>query len=177
MIILMGVAGAGKSMQGKLFADELGYQWLSTGEIFRALANSGEREELRTGKLVGDDEVIDIVDKALVGLDLSKEVILDGYPRTIKQAEWLLTQVADGRLSLTAIFNLVATRKVVKERLLARGRNDDTDAVIDRRFQEYEQKTLPIINFLRDSDIKVEDIDADQTPKQVHDALLGHIKK
>ncbi len=65
MIILMGVAGAGKSMQGRMFADEHGYAWISTGELFRVLVTGQRRQQMLAGKLLSDEEVIKLIDKTL----------------------------------------------------------------------------------------------------------------
>lgn len=177
MIILMGVAGAGKSMQGRLFADEHGYAWISTGELFRVLVTGKRRQQMLEGKLLSDDEVIELVDKTLKMIDTDKEFLLDGFPRTKVQADWLLEQVRSGRFPLTAIFNLTASPTVVKERLLKRGRQDDTEAAIKRRFDEYETVTMPIIDYFKQAGIDVYDINADQEPIAVHDNILQYIKR
>lgn len=175
MIILMGVAGAGKSMQGRLFADEHGYAWISTGELFRVLVTGERRAQMLEGKLLSDEEVIALVDKTLKLIDLDQEFLLDGFPRTKVQADWLLEQVKAGRLNLTAVFNLTATPEVVKKRLLARGRQDDTEEVIEKRFKEYQTATLPILDYFKQAGAPVYDIDADQDPITVHDKIMGYI--
>jgi adenylate kinase len=177
MIILMGVAGGGKSTQGRLFADEHGYAWISTGELFRVLVTGERRREMLEGKLLDDQEVIELVDRTLKLIDLDQEFLLDGFPRTKVQADWLLGEVKAGRLNLTAIFNLTASREVVKKRLLARGRQDDTNEVIETRFKEYENSTLPMVDYFRESGSAVYDIDADQDPITVHDQILELLKK
>lgn len=176
MIILMGVAGAGKSMQGRMFADEHGYAWVSTGELFRVLVTGQRRQQMLEGKLLSDDEVIKLIDKTLKQLiDTNQEFLLDGFPRTKAQADWLLEQVKQDRFKLTAIFNLKATPAVVKERLLSRGRQDDTETAIAKRFEEYKAVTLPIIDYFRRAGIAVYDIDADKDPTTVHDEIMRHI--
>lgn len=178
MIILMGVAGAGKSMQGRLFADEHGYAWVSTGELFRVLVTGQRRQQMLEGKLLSDKEVIELIDKTLKQLiDTNQEFLLDGFPRTKTQADWLLEQVKQGRFDLTAIFNLKATPEIVKKRLLSRGRQDDTEAAIKRRFEEYDTVTLPIIDYFRQAGIAVYDVDADKDPAAVHDEIMRHIDK
>lgn len=175
MILLMGVAGSGKSMQGKIFADEHGYSWISTGEIFRVLITGKRRQQMLEGKLLSDVEVIKVVDKVLELIDPQEEFVLDGFPRTIPQADWLLEQVHKGRIKLTAVIHLTASEDVVKERLLDRGRQDDTDAAIAKRFDEYRSSTLPIIEHLKKEGAAVYDIDAAQEPREVHDAILRHV--
>src|SRR5947209_20163837 len=103
MIILTGVAGAGKSMQGKMFADEHGYAWISTGEILRVLVTGKRRQEMLEGKLLSDEEMIRIMDKVLQLIDTNQEFVLDGFPRTVTQADWLLAQTRAGRFRLTAV--------------------------------------------------------------------------
>ncbi|HVW23698.1 MAG TPA: nucleoside monophosphate kinase [Candidatus Saccharimonadales bacterium] len=175
MIILMGVAGAGKSMQGRLFADEHGYAWISTGELFRVLVTGQRRAQMLEGKLLSDDEVIALVDKTLKMIDVKQEFLLDGFPRTEPQADWLIEQVESGRLPLKAVFNLVASEEVVKKRLLERGRQDDTEAAIQKRFDEYRANTLPIMDHLKKAGAPVYDINADQDPIKVHDDMMSII--
>ena len=177
MIIFMGVAGAGKSMQGKMLADEHGYAWISTGELFRVLVTGDRRQQMLEGKLLSDDEVIALVDKTLKMIDLNKEFMLDGFPRTKPQADWLLEQVNEGRLNITAVLNITATREVVRERLLARGRPDDTEAAIERRFTEYEKVTMPIVEYFSKAGAPVYDIDGDKDPQTVHDQIVQYIDK
>lgn len=177
MILLMGVAGSGKSMQGKIFADEHGYAWISTGEIFRVLITGKRRQEMLEGKLLSDDEVIKVVDKVLELIDTTQEFVLDGFPRTIPQADWLLGQAHEGRFKLNAVVHLTASEGVVRSRLLERGRQDDTDAAIAKRFSEYHSTTLPIIDHLKREGAPVFDIDAAQDPRAVHDAILRCVDK
>lgn len=172
MIILTGVAGSGKSMQGKIFADEHGYAWISTGEILRVLVTGKRRHEMLQGKLLSDDEMITILDTVLNLIDPKQEFVLDGFPRTIPQADWLLEQVHEGRLGLTAVINLDASEGVVRERLISRGRRDDTDEAITERFKEYREVTLPILEHFKKEGVHVYDIDAARAPREVHDAIL-----
>jgi adenylate kinase len=172
MIILTGVAGAGKSMQGKILADEHGYAWISTGEILRVLVTGKRRHEMLQGKLLSDEEMINVMDKVLQLIDTSQEFVLDGFPRTIPQADWLLEQTKQGRFKLSALIHLAASEEVVRNRLKERGRVDDTDAAIAERFREYEAATLPIIDHFKKEGIQICNIDASQEPRAVHDAIL-----
>ena len=172
MIILMGVAGAGKSMQGRLLADEHGFAWISTGEILRVLITGKRRQQMLEGKLLSDQEVIDVVDKVLELIDTSEEFVLDGFPRTVTQADWLIDQTEKGRFRLTEVFNLQASEDVVRSRLMDRGRQDDTEAAINERFSEYRSVTLPILEHFKQEQVKVCNIDASQSPRQVHDGII-----
>jgi len=177
MIILMWVAGAGKSMQGKILADEHGYAWISTGEILRVLVTGKRRHEMLEGKLLSDDEMIKLMDKVLELIDVHQEFVLDGFPRTVPQADWLLEQVHKGRFPLTAVIHLTASEEVVRKRLLSRARPDDTEEAIAQRFSEYRAVTLPIIEHFKREGGTVCDIDATQEPRTVHDAILQCVDK
>lgn len=172
MIILTGVAGAGKSMQGKMFADEHGYAWISTGEILRVLVTGKRRHEMLQGKLLSDEEMITILDTVLNLIDANQEFVLDGFPRTTYQTDWLLDQVHKGRFTLTAVINLEASEEDVRKRLIARGRQDDTEEAIAKRFEEYHTVTQPILEHFRQEGVHVYDIDASQAPRTVHDDIL-----
>lgn len=175
MIILTGVAGSGKSMQGKMFADEHGYAWISTGEILRVLVTGKRRHEMLAGKLLDDEEMITILDTVLNLIDADQEFVLDGFPRTIPQCDWLLDQVHKKRFGLTAVVNLNANEDEVRRRLIARGRPDDTEEAITERFKEYREVTLPILEHFKREGIAVYSIDASQSPRAVHDDILKHL--
>jgi adenylate kinase len=168
----MGVAGAGKSMQGRILADEHGYAWISTGEILRVLVTGKRRQEMMQGKLLSDEEVIEVIDKVFELIDTNQEFVLDGFPRTVRQADWLLDQVEKGRFPLTAVINLVASKEVILERLVARGRLDDTEEAIAERFAEYEAVTRPILNHFKEKGVVVHEVDANRTPRVIHDDIL-----
>lgn len=155
-------------MQGRLQADEHGYAWISTGEILRVLITGKRRQEMLEGKLLSDDEMIRVLDTVFEVIDTKQEFILDGFPRTVVQTDWLLKNVDEGRFPLTAVIHLSASKEVVRERLKLRGRQDDTEEAITKRFKEYEAVTVPIINHLRQLAVHVYDIDGGRDPATVH---------
>ncbi len=175
MILLMGVAGAGKSMQGRILADEHGYAWISTGEILRVLVTGKRRQEMLQGKLLSDEEVIELIDKVFEMIDTKQQFVLDGFPRTIPQADWLTDQVRAGRFDLDCIINLVASEEVVIKRLLSRARPDDTREAICARIEEYERITRPILAHFTEEDIPVHNIDGDRDARVIHDEILSLI--
>jgi adenylate kinase len=177
VIILLGVAGAGKSEQSRLLADEYGYAWISTGEILRVLITGKRRQEMLAGKLLSDHEMVQVMDKVLDLIDTNQEFVLDGFPRTIPQTDWLLDQVNKGRFKLTAIFHLTASEELLRDRLRKRGRLDDTDDAISHRFNEYRTVTVPILEHFRKDKIKIYDIDAANTPRQVHHLIMEVVQK
>ena len=173
----MGVAGSGKSMQSRLLADDYGYAWISTGEILRVLITGKRRQEMLAGKLLSDMEMITVIDKVLDLIDTNQDFVLDGFPRTVPQTDWLVDQVRQKRLNLKAIVHLVAPEEIVHQRLKERGRLDDTDQAIAKRFNEYKTVTLPIINRFRQDNIHVYDVDAAQEPREVHKAIMRIINE
>jgi adenylate kinase len=177
MIIFMGVAGSGKSMQGRLLADQLALPWLSTGEFLRMLISGEERRDMVAGKLLDDEEIIGLVQKIFTVVDVEEEFVLDGFPRTFGQADWLLNQVKYGQLDVSGVIHLLASEEVVLERLLGRGRQDDTEEAIRERFREYNDAIKPILEQFRAAGIVIHEIDGEQEPAQIHQAIikvLGH---
>jgi adenylate kinase len=177
MIVFTGVAGSGKSVQGRLLADNLGYPWLSTGEFLRMLVSGQERIDMAQGKLLGDKHIISLVQKIFSLIDIKEEFILDGFPRTLAQADWLLNQMKHGQLEITAVINLTASEKVVEKRLLKRGRKDDITEVIYKRFEEYQQTILPVLDDFRRNGVAVYDIDAEQSRSKVYDDIIKILAK
>ena len=176
MVLLFGIAGAGKSVQGKLLADRLGFRWISTGEFLRIEVSPKRHQEMIKGKLLDDKEVITILTKLFKELDPKEEVVLDGFPRTQAQANWLLEQHRKGNIKLTAVINLIASREVVQGRLLTRSRPDDQPEAIKKRFLEFEQTTLPIVEAFKKAYIPVHDINAEETVDEVHESIRAALK-
>lgn len=178
MILLMGMAGSGKGTQGKMLADLNRIHLISMGDVLRMHATGKQRERMLAGGLLGDEEIIHIVDRVLSSLeDDPNQVLLDGFPRTIPQAEWLLEQVKAGRFTLDHIFHLVASREALKKRLLNRGRIDDKADVIEERFNEYERSTAPLLEWLEAQGLTITNINAERPVEEVNTDLMNHLKK
>lgn len=172
MIIFMGVAGAGKSVQGKMLADQMGYPWLSSGEFLRMLIAGDRRKEMLAGKLLSDQEMIAIMQKVLGLIPSDEEFVLDGFPRTVEQTDWLLAQVKAGLINISAVFQIEASREVVRSRLLERARPDDHHEAIEERFREYEETILPILERLKAAGIQIYTIDGEKDVKEVHENIM-----
>jgi len=177
MIIFMGVAGSGKSIQGRMLADELALPWLSTGEFLRMLVAGDKRRDMVAGKLLGDKEIINLVQKIFHMIDSTQEFVLDGFPRTTAQADWLLSQVKHGQLKITAVIHLTASEDAVMKRLLNRGRQDDNEEAVRERFREYEQAALPIIEHFKKGGVSVYDINGEQPVQDVHKDIKAALKE
>ncbi|MCX6728027.1 MAG: nucleoside monophosphate kinase [Candidatus Saccharibacteria bacterium] len=176
MIIFMGVAGSGKSIQGRILADELALPWLSTGEFLRMLVSGERRKDMIAGKLLSDNEIIALVQRIFTIIDPSKEFILDGFPRTTAQADWLIGQIKHGQLHATAVIHLVVSKEAVHERLLSRGRPDDTIEAIAERLSEYDQAAKPILQHFTAAGVPIFDIDGSKPVKEVQSQILSVLK-
>lgn len=157
-LILFGAPGAGKGTQAAALSGQLQVPHISTGDILRsAVANQTSlglqaQNYLDRGQLVPDDLVIALIRERLSQSDAQTGWILDGFPRTIPQAEALNQLLRDMAQQIDRVINLEVPELVLVDRMLSRGRQDDTEAVIRNRLQEYHQKTAPLINFYRDRD-------------------------
>ncbi len=176
MIIFTGVAGSGKSLQGKMLADELGLPWLSTGEFLRMLVSGEKREAMVAGKLLDDAEIIQLVRKIFALIDTNEEFVLDGFPRTIAQADWLLNQVKHKQFQITGVIHLTADQGTVLKRLAGRGRQDDTPEAIKERFKEYEETILPILEDFKAHNIPVYDISSEDSIESIFSNIRTELK-
>ena len=171
MILLLGVAGSGKSTQGHQLADEYGYAYISTGEIFRVLITGRRRNEMLEGRLLSDEEVIKVVDKVLELIDTKEQFILDGFPRTKPQVDWLLQQCEAGRFESPMVVNLEVSEQVIRDRLMKRGRLDDSEEAISHRYEQYEEVTRPILAYMKEKGWKIADVDASHDAPVVHQEI------
>src|SRR4051794_3383820 len=120
MILMMGIAGSGKGTQSKMLADRHGFHLITTGDVLRMYVTGQQRERMLRGELLDDQEIIKIMDKVLTSIANGDDILMDGFPRSIPQAEWLVEQAKQGRFPLKMAFHLVASREAVKERLVGR---------------------------------------------------------
>lgn len=168
----MGIAGSGKGTQGQLLAESLGYRFLSTGELLRSYGSEDQHARMLAGQYLGDEEVTALLDRALREMPEQNKTIVDGYPRTTGQADWLLAGQRQGRFRLEGVVHLVASRAAVKVRLFERARVDDHDEAIEARFNEYEQATRPVLAHLAAAQISVTEIDAEQPIDAIHTQII-----
>ena len=158
-ILLLGPQGAGKGTQAKRISEEYGTPHIASGEILRAEMNTGTELGRRVkdvydrGDLVSDDLMIELIRNRLEQPDTESGFVLDGFPRTIVQAEALDSMFADIGRNLSVIFALQIPDEVAFERLRRRaqleGRADDTDEAIQRRLETYHRETEPLIEYYR----------------------------
>lgn len=176
MIILVGAAGSGKGTQGRFLKETTGYDYISTGEVLRQQGTDQQKALIKQGHLLPDAEIIDIVDEILSTIGDPNRLILDGFPRTIAQADWLIAQVKQGRIQKPEVVNLEVDRDVMYSRLIKRARPDDTEQVILHRLDSYESVTRPILQRFTSAGIRVLNIDAGQMPDAVRQAIKQELE-
>ncbi len=154
MIILMGLAGSGKSTQGKILAAELNRVWLSAGQVLREQGGGTVHEIQNRGELVPDTLTIPLMTQAIQAAWADgKEVILDGYPRSVDQAEWIAANMAE---RIEAVVWLEVPKEELLQRLSLRGRSDDMDRqAIEERLRIVEQNFYAVCEILGRKGVQV----------------------
>lgn len=161
-LVLLGPPGAGKGTQAVLLAEKLAVPHISTGDLFRANIGEGTplgveaKQYIDAGKLVPTDVTARMVESRLAAEDAAEGFLLDGFPRTVEQAEILAGLLADKGQSLDGVLNFQVAEDVVVERMLARGRADDNEETIRTRLGVYRDETAPLIEHYGDRIITIE---------------------
>jgi len=187
-IIFFGPPGSGKGTQAKLIASELNIIHLSTGDILRSKLKEGDellfqlKNVLSSGDLVSDKILNEIITEKLTSKECANGFILDGYPRTIAQANFFLSFMKSHNLKLDVVFDFKIDFKVVEERIIYRSeqekRSDDNFDVIKRRLNKYTKETLPVSQFFSSNFTqKYFEIDASKEVSQLQKELMKIIKK
>lgn len=184
-LLFMGPPGAGKGTQAAILCKELGIPQISTGEILRAAVKNGTEmgkkasEFMNAGKLVPDEVVIGIVQDRIKEDDAQKGYVLDGFPRTIEQADALGKMLAGMDQQLDAALNLDVPDEELVRRLLERaqkdGRADDTEPVIKERLQTYNSQTAPLIEYYEKQGI-LKPINGLGSMEEITDRIRGALK-
>ncbi len=171
MIIFFGPPGSGKSVQGQLLAARHGWRWLSTGQLLRETSNVDVIARMKKGSLVEDELVNHVVDEALHRAKDLDHVIVDGYPRNVEQAKWLLDLLPKHQREIEAVIILDVEDDEILHRLEIRGRLDDAPEIVKRRLGSYREKTKPVIDFFASEGIHVEAIDGMGSVGTIHDRI------
>jgi len=152
-IVLLGPPGAGKGTQAVKIAEKLGVPQISTGDLFRHNISTGTplgmeaKKYLDAGDLVPASLTNALVDDRLNDADVAGGFILDGFPRTVEQAEALHDMLERRNLKLDAVLEFRVPEEELVARLAGRGRADDTEDVIRNRFKVYRDETAPLLNY------------------------------
>lgn len=181
-IILIGPPGAGKGTQCQKLVELLRIPHLSTGEMLRSAVRAGTPEGVQAagfmmnGQLVPDDIIVGMVTRRLESADCRDGCLLDGFPRTLHQAETLDDLMERRAMSVDGVIELAVPRDELVRRMLARGREDDDPEVFARRIESFELQTAPLLDYYARQG-KLASIDglgtADETFERVRRAVAG----
>jgi adenylate kinase len=169
-IVLLGPPGAGKGTQALKLAEKLGVPQISTGDLFRSNITRGTelgleaKHYLDAGDLVPSDLTNALVDKRLDEADAADGFILDGYPRSVEQAEALTRMLGARNTKLDVVLEFRVCEEELLNRLKDRGRADDTEEVIRNRMKVYRDETAPLLEYYGDA---VKTVDAVGSPDEV----------
>jgi adenylate kinase len=176
-LIFIGPPGAGKGTQSQRLIDKLHVPHLSTGDMLRdAVKNQtpeGQRaiEFMDRGKLVPDDIILAMVARRIAEADCAKGCLLDGFPRTLAQAEALDSLLAKQNIPLDAVVELRVDEDALALRLSERGRTDDRPEVIRERLDTYRRQTEPLVEYYRQKGL-LRSVDGDGTPDEVAERIV-----
>ncbi|MET0702935.1 MAG: adenylate kinase [Mycobacterium sp.] len=155
-IVLLGPPGAGKGTQAIQLAEKLGVPHVSTGDLFRHNISNGTdlgveaKKYLDAGDLVPATLTNALVDDRLDDEDAAAGFILDGFPRSVEQAEALHDMLERRNLKLDAVVEFKVSEDELLKRLKERGRADDTEDVILNRMKVYRDETAPLLDYYSD---------------------------
>ena len=206
-VLLLGAPGVGKGTQAKRLMDEFGIPQISTGDLLREHRKNRTPlgmmadELMATGQLVPDDLVNRMVATRLKGPDTERGYILDGFPRTLNQAEWLDGQLANSTLPVVAV-SIVVPERILLERITGRvtcpvcgtiynryseppaaegvcdregaklvQRADDTEPVFYERMKAFEAKTADVIEYYRAQDSRFAEVDGNLAVDEVMQSI------
>jgi adenylate kinase len=168
-LILLGPPGSGKGTQGKLLAERLGIPKIATGDLIRAAMREGTplgrqaKDYYDRGLLVPDEIVLGLIAEVLASSDAREGVVMDGFPRTIPQAEAVDRLLAERETQVDQVLNFHVPEEELVRRMLGRaeaeGRSDDTPETIRKRLAVYREQTEPLVVYYRGRGL-VTDIDA-----------------
>ncbi|HBT77782.1 MAG TPA: adenylate kinase [Planctomycetaceae bacterium] len=149
----MGPPGAGKGTQAERIVKKYNLAHLSTGDMLRAARDAKtplglEADKyMSTGRLVPDEVVVGLIEERLAHPDCQEGCLLDGFPRTVAQAEALDAMLADKKTPLDVVVELRVPDEELFKRLAGRGRADDTEEAIKQRLVGYANQTSPLLDY------------------------------
>lgn len=176
VVIILGAPASGKGTQAIQLAKSLGIPHISTGDLFREnIAKKTELgQQVKTvmdeGKLVPDHLVLNMLFDRISQNDAARGYVLDGFPRTIAQAEALEKKLPSD--ASVTVLNLVVSDDTIIKRALGRKRSDDTPEIIKERLKNYYAQTAPLIEFYRKKGL-LKNIDGEKPPEVVFEELKG----
>lgn len=176
MIVFFGPAGAGKSVQGQMLAARNNWRWLSAGQLLRDTHDIELIKQMQTGKLVDPVRVNELMGEAIKRSVNIDRVILDGFPREMSQAKWLVENKSHHGRDIQLVIVLEVPKSELLKRLEVRGRADDVPEAIDERLRIYRTEMYPILSYLTEQDVNIVHIDGVGTVGQVHDRIMEELE-
>lgn len=183
-LIFLGPPGSGKGTQAIRIAEKFGLVHLSTGDLLReavkAKTELGQQAEgfMSRGDLVPDDLIIGLIEEIVDSGELANGFILDGFPRTIKQAESLQEMLSRHSIKTDHVILLKVSDAVIAERIKGRakaeGRSDDTQKIVLNRLAVYVEQTEPIVEFYRNESL-IKEIEGEAAPEEVFERIVSAV--
>jgi adenylate kinase len=182
-LLLIGAPGAGKGTQAQRLAERFGIAHISSGDLLRQHVRDGTslgqtiKSYIDHGDLVPDGAVMDMLRKPVVAAAEAGGYVLDGFPRTVQQAEAAFSVVRKLGAEVQAAVHLDVAREELVRRLLARGRgSDDTETVIEHRLQVYQDNTVPLLEYYAGREWMFT-VDGAQPAETVHSDIVARLQK
>lgn len=178
MILMMGGQGVGKGTISKMLLVNGDYDYIETGAMLRAAPTDSDiAKTIASGQLVSDEQIFDLVSD---NIGVGHDVLMDGFPRTLSQAQWLVKKYSD-TYNMYVVF-LTVPMDVMLARINKRisqgaGRADDADATaVKRRLDTFFNTTMPAIEWLRGANgVKFMEIDACGTPDEIYSDIMSRM--
>jgi adenylate kinase len=182
-LLLIGAPGSGKGTQATRLAEHFGLTHISSGDLLRQHVTEGTplgkevQQYVAHGDLVPDTLLMDVLRKPVVAASNSGGYILDGFPRTVEQAEIAYAVAKDLGVEAQVAVHLDVPRNELVRRLLARGRgSDDTEEVIEHRLEVYMEHTVPMLDYYESREELLR-VDGGRTQDEVSWALVSQLEQ
>ncbi len=176
MFALFGPAGSGKTLQGQILAKKYGWRWLSVGQLLRDRNNPEMNAKMKSGELVDDNFVINMMHDAMKDAEYSEtNAIVDGYPRDEYQAKWIVEHGDIDMLEGAIILNV--TKEELWKRLEERGRADDTADAIEKRWEIFEQMIASIREIFGTTGLRIVEVDGVGSIEQITERIEKVLKE
>lgn len=177
-LVFLGSPGVGKGTQAELLCKAMELAHISTGDLLRDAVRDRTplgktaKEYMDRGDLVPDDVILGLIEETIEGQPAG--FVLDGFPRTLVQAEELETLLEKKQMGVDGVVLLEAEEDEIVRRMLARGREDDSESTVRRRLHVYEEQTSPLIAYYRDRGHLIE-VHGMGSIEEIHERVMSAV--